>query len=319
MRLSDYGKCAPCILPVEPSPAAGRDCLLAFTKRCKWKVPALCFDIHISPTVLALEFGHYPPNLLQRMELPSVIESLLVASEEPITAPELARLVRSRLAEIEDGMTEEEEDYGKASELADDLKDRSSIDEDAVIEAIAALNRKYERGKRSFSIIERAKGWKIYTRPEYGGFVRQLFPGLKPRRLSPPAMETLAIIAYRQPVTKASIDHVRGVSSDSILQKLLDRELIKIAGRADLPGRPLLYSTTDFFFEHFGIKSINELPNAEELRAVELPEPPEQQETNAQSSSNDEPVEEKQLALAEPPRDNGSDDQHAPDFPTSEE
>ena len=233
------------------------------------------------------------------MDLPAVIEALLVASEEPLTSSDLARLVRARLAEIEDGTPEEEEDYGKVGELAEDLQELSAIDEEAVIEAIASLNRKYDRGKRSFSILERSKGWKIYTRPEYGGFVRQLFPGLKPRRLSPPAMETLAIIAYRQPVTKASIEHVRGVSSDSILQKLLDRELIKIDGRADLPGRPLLYATTDFFFEHFGIKSIDELPNAAELRAVHLPEPPSETEETTDEEGEGE-AEEKQLALVEP-------------------
>ena len=117
-------------------------------------------------------------------------------------------------------------------------------------------------------------------------------------------METLAIVAYRQPVTKASIEHVRGVSSDSILQKLLDRELIKIAGRADLPGRPLLYGTTDFFFEHFGIKSIDELPNSEELRAVELPEPPLPEDSPAQTESEDLNGGEKQLTLAEPSEGN---------------
>ncbi|MEO1835538.1 MAG: SMC-Scp complex subunit ScpB [Akkermansiaceae bacterium] len=229
------------------------------------------------------------------MDLSAVIEALLIASEEPLPSSELARLVRARLADIEDGGAEEDEDYGKAGELADDLKQLSAIDEEAVIEAISNLNKKYDRSKRSFSIIERSKGWKIYTQPEYGGFIRQLFPGLKPRRISPPAMETLAIIAYRQPVTKASIEHVRGVSTDSILQKLLDRELVKIEGRADLPGRPLLYATTDFFFEHFGIKSIDELPNSAELRAVELPEPPAPEE----GEEGDE-GEEKQLALVEP-------------------
>ena len=229
------------------------------------------------------------------MDLSAGIEALLIASEEPLPSSELARLVRARLADIADGGAEEDEDYGKASELADDLKQLSAIDEEAVIEAISNLNKKYDRSKRSFSIIERSKGWKIYTQPEYGGFIRQLFPGLKPRRLSPPAMETLAIIAYRQPVTKASIEHVRGVSTDSILQKLLDRELVKIEGRADLPGRPLLYATTDFFFEHFGIKSIDELPNSAELRAVELPEPPAPEE----GEEGDE-GEEKQLALVEP-------------------
>ena len=87
-------------------------------------------------------------------------------------------------------------------------------------------------------------------------------------------METLAIIAYRQPITKAAIEAVRGVACDGMVQKLLDRDLIRIGGRAELPGRPLLYETTDLFFEHFGIRSIDDLPNATELRKVKLPEPP---------------------------------------------
>jgi segregation and condensation protein B len=86
-------------------------------------------------------------------------------------------------------------------------------------------------------------------------------------------METLAIIAYRQPITKAAIEAVRGVACDGMIQKLLDRDLIRIGGRAELPGRPLLYETTDLFFEHFGIRSIDDLPNATELRKVKLPEP----------------------------------------------
>jgi hypothetical protein len=99
-------------------------------------------------------------------------------------------------------------------------------------------------------------------------------------------METLAIVAYRQPVTKASLEAVRGVSCDGMLQKLLDRELIKIGGRAELPGRPLLYETTDLFFEHFGVKSVDELPNASELRTVRLPEP--ESETDTESDNNQE-------------------------------
>ena len=91
--------------------------------------------------------------------------------------------------------------------------------------------------------------------------------------MSGPAMETLAIIAYRQPITKAAIEAVRGVACDGMIQKLLDRDLIRIGGRAELPGRPLLYETTDLFFEHFGIRSIDDLPNASELRKVKLPEP----------------------------------------------
>ena len=142
-----------------------------------------------------------------------------------------------------------------------------------VILAIAALISTYEESGRAFTLIERPKGWKLYTRIEYGDFVRQLFPGRKPERMSGPAMETLAIIAYRQPITKAAIEAVRGVSCDGMIQKLLDRDLIRIGGRAELPGRPLLYETTDLFFEHFGIRSIDDLPNANELRKVKLPEP----------------------------------------------
>jgi segregation and condensation protein B len=230
------------------------------------------------------------------MDLAAVIEALLVASEEPLPAGELARLVRAHVSEIEDSTGEEADDYGVAVRLGDDLAVLATVDEEAVLDAIATLNKRYERGKRSFLILERSKGWKIFTRPEFAGFVRQLFPGLKPRRLSPPAMETLAIIAYRQPITKASIEHVRGVATDSILQKLLDRELVKIDGRANLPGRPLLYATTDFFFEHFGIKSIDELPNAAELRAVVLPEP---SATDHEGAPRPDSAE-RQLALVEP-------------------
>lgn len=234
------------------------------------------------------------------MDLPAVIESLLIASEDPLSSSEIARLVRNRLAELEDGVEDGEECDETERAFAKEVGKNSEIKEETVVDAIQTLNRKYERGKRSFSIVERSKGWKIFTRPEYGGFVRQLFPGPKPRRLSPPAMEALAIVAYRQPVTKASIEHVRGVSSDSIIQKLLDRELIKISGRADLPGRPLLYGTTDFFFEHFGIKSIDELPNSEELRAVELPEPPLPEAAAEESDPNAISEGEKQLTFAEP-------------------
>jgi len=165
-----------------------------------------------------------------------------------------------------------------------------------VDEAIAKLNQAYEASGRSFVIAQRAKGWKLFTRPEYGGFVRLLFPGRKPERLSPPAMETLAIIAYRQPVTKSALEAVRGVSCDGMLQKLLDRELVRIDGRADLPGRPLLYATTDLFLEHFGISDIEELPNIGELRKVELPTGEESEETPGEEISAEEA--EKQLALS---------------------
>jgi segregation and condensation protein B len=89
--------------------------------------------------------------------------------------------------------------------------------------------------------------------------------------LSAPALETLAIIAYRQPITRADVEAVRGVNIDGVLQTLMERGLVKIAGRAEIPGRPLLYETTQFFLDHFGLRSLDELPNAEELRRRNLP------------------------------------------------
>lgn len=208
------------------------------------------------------------------MELPAIIEALLIASAEPLSLDELARLVRARVAEADDAVVKAREDGQAGAQLDPALAALAETDAAAVAAAIGELNAHYAESGRAFAVLERAKGWKIFTRVEYGDFVRQLFPGRKPERLSGPAMETLAIVAYRQPITKAAIEAVRGVACDGMLQKLLDRELIRIGGRADLPGRPLLYETTDVFFEHFGIRSVDDLPNAAELRSVKLPEPP---------------------------------------------
>jgi len=209
------------------------------------------------------------------MQLSAIVEALLIASQNPLTAEEIARLVRSRVAEAEDVRIREAEEGKEAPALPDWLSYMATTSSEQVVEAIATLNRIYQDSARSFTVLERPKGWKLYTKVEYADFVRQLFPGRKPERMSGPAMETLAIIAYRQPITKAAIEAVRGVACDGMIQKLLDRDLIRIGGRAELPGRPLLYETTDLFFEHFGIRSIDDLPNASELRKVKLPDPEE--------------------------------------------
>ena len=104
--------------------------------------------------------------------------------------------------------------------------------------------------------------------------MRGLFPEPKPARLSAPALETLAIIAYRQPITRADVEAVRGVTIDGVLQTLMERGLVKISGRAEIPGRPLLYETTQFFLDHFGLRTLDELPNVEELRKRYLPAAP---------------------------------------------
>lgn len=209
------------------------------------------------------------------MQLSAIVEALLIASQNPLAAEEIARLVRARVAEAEDIRIREAEEGKVVPAMPDWLAALAATSSEQVTEAIARLNQAYAESQRAFTVLERPKGWKLYTRVEYGDFVRQLFPGRKPERMSGPAMETLAIIAYRQPITKAAIEAVRGVACDGMIQKLLDRDLIRIGGRAELPGRPLLYETTDLFFEHFGIRSIDDLPNASELRKVKLPDPEE--------------------------------------------
>jgi len=209
------------------------------------------------------------------MHLSAIVEALLIASQNPLPSEEIARLVRARVAEAEDVRVRETEEGKESPALPEWLVELTATSPERIAAAIADLNQSYVENHRAFTIIERPKGWKVFTRLEYGEFVRQLFPGRKPERMSGPAMETLAIIAYRQPITKAAIEAVRGVACDGMIQKLLDRDLIRIGGRAELPGRPLLYETTDLFFEHFGIRSIDDLPNASELRKVKLPEPKE--------------------------------------------
>ena len=234
------------------------------------------------------------------MDLPSILESLLVASEAPLPSSELARLVRARAAEFsEDSITENPENAPApdSPERVLDLEALALTTEAEVATALSFLNETYEKSGRSFLAAKGAKGWKIYTKADYAGFVKLLFPGRKPERLSPPAMETLAIIAYRQPVTKSALEAVRGVSCDGMLQKLLDRELVKISGRADLPCRPLLYATTELFLEHFGITDIEDLPNIGELRKVELPDGTEDDEKKIEDSTPTQDAE-TQLALS---------------------
>ncbi len=192
------------------------------------------------------------------------MEAIIFASPEGASTKEITRCVRGAVA------TAREAD----GELAPEHITRyASVTEEDVVAAIGRLNAGYNETGRAFLLTERPAGWRIVSRLDFAVWVRELFPDKKPTRLTPSALETLAIIAYRQPLTKSSMEAVRGVSVDGPLQTLLDRNVVRIAGRADLPGRPLLYETTDLFFEHFGIKNVDDLPNAAELRSVKLPEP----------------------------------------------
>ena len=151
---------------------------------------------------------------------------------------------------------------------------QSEIAEDEIRAAIGRIREKYDDDSFAIGLAELNGGYQFLTKKAYYRIIQSLQIFKARKKLSQAAIETLAIIAYRQPITKSAIEAVRGVACDGMLQKLLDRELVRIGGRAELPGRPLLYETTESFYEHFGIRSIDDLPNATELRRVKLPEAP---------------------------------------------
>ncbi len=205
------------------------------------------------------------------MELNSIIEALLFASQEPLGVGEMQRALIGAVNEAVEVAKEEGREVDDAKLVI------KNVTEEQIRAALDALADHYEKDGRAFTIVERSTGWRICAKGQYGEWCRALYPGKKPQRLSQPAVETLAIIAYRQPITKSAIEAVRGVSVDTMVQQLLDRGFVKIDGRADLPGRPLLYSTTDMFLDHFGVRTLDDLPNAAELRRVKLPTPEEAQ------------------------------------------
>jgi segregation and condensation protein B len=208
------------------------------------------------------------------MTLTQVIEALVFASPKPLLTREILAALRSA-GESNEG--QEAQDYAK-------------IKEEGVLAALAEIQGQLTATGRAFQLVDRVNGWTLVSDPACAVWVRQLYPEAKPTRLTGPQLETLAIIAYRQPVTRADIEAVRGVAVDGVMQVLLDRGLVKIAGRAELPGRPLLYSTTEYFLQHFGLKSTDDLPNASELKRVSLPTaPPAEPSTAPDAPASTEP------------------------------
>ena len=191
------------------------------------------------------------------MTLAKIIEALLFRAQKPLSTKEMVDLLK------------------RASEAADfSSNDFGNVRSSEVAAALEQLKLEYVEQQRAFQLVEKAEGWQLATDPAYAPWVRELHPEPKPARLTAPALETLAIIAYRQPIARADVEAVRGVNIDGVLQTLLERGLVKISGRAEIPGRPLLYETTQFFLDHFGLRTLDELPNVEELRKRYLPVAP---------------------------------------------
>ena len=212
------------------------------------------------------------------MELIKIVEAMLFSYQEPLSVELICRAVKETAKDIIEAA--ENDNAPEVLDAADLVK----VSEDQIRKTIDDLIASYDKDGRSFTLVERATGWRLCAKGDFAEWCRALYPGKKVQRLSQPALETLAIIAYRQPITRSGMEAVRGVSVDAMVQQLLDRGLIRVEGRAELPGRPLLYGTTEGFLEHFNIKEIDDLPNSQELRRVKLPTAPEPEPAPAAES-----------------------------------
>ena len=171
------------------------------------------------------------------MRTTQIVEAVLFASDAPLKADEIAR--------------------------ADE-----GLDEDMVDEAVRALRADYGESERAFQVVELAEGYQMLTLPEYSPYLERFDTVPRPSRLSRPALETLAILAYRQPIGRLEVEYIRGVGSAGVLRTLQDRGLVHVVGRAEGIGRPLLYGTTPLFLEHFGFRNLDDLPRPDELPVI---------------------------------------------------
>ncbi|MCM5529126.1 SMC-Scp complex subunit ScpB [Parasegetibacter sp. NRK P23] len=188
-----------------------------------------------------MEIGHIIPH----------IEALIFASEKPLTSPEITDLVNNAFGFMEDKITIEQ-----------------------VETSLEGIVEKYNAEFYPFEVRESGGGWQFLTKKDFHKTVAQLNGDKFMKKLSAAAMETLAIVAYKQPITKSEIEAIRGVSSDYAIQKLLEKDLVIISGRnEDMPGKPLLYSTSKSFMDYFGINSADELPKIKEVLAEQMVEP----------------------------------------------
>ena len=170
-------------------------------------------------------------------EAKSIIEVLIFAANSPVSIDQLAKVI-------------------------------DELNNDTIVQLIRELQQEYDTLKRSFRIMEIANGFQMCTRNEYALWIKKFYTTEISTRLSVSALETLAIIAYKQPVTRAEVEEIRGVSSDSVIRTLLERNLIKVTGRKQAPGKPMIYETTTEFLMHFGLRDLSELPSIDEIERM---------------------------------------------------
>lgn len=183
---------------------------------------------------------------MEQIEKNKIVEALIFASDEPLSLKDIVEILR----------------------MSEEPHLRIRMTEDEVLSVIRDLNKEYVDTKRSFRIIQTAGGFQFATLPDFAVWLGLMAKEKSKRKLSQSALETLAVIAYKQPVTKPEIEAIRGVNVDYMLNALLERDLITIVGRAATPGRPLLYGTTKTFLKHFGINDLIDLPKPREIEEI---------------------------------------------------
>jgi len=192
---------------------------------------------------------------MEEARLTNIIESIIFASDQPVRVDQLYEIIH----EVEQ-VNQEEHHH---------LESQGKYEKEEIESAIEQLKVRYESGTYAFELRKVARGFQFMTKRSYYPYVKQATLKNNQKRLSRAALETLSIIAYRQPVSKAEIEFIRGVNCDYAVNKLLEKKLVCITGRADSPGRPLLYGTSEEFMQYFGISDISDLPKLKEFEALE--------------------------------------------------
>lgn len=165
--------------------------------------------------------------------------------------------------------------------LLNDLREVfGNLEASAIRQILEDLKNEYQEGRRGLSIVEVAGGFQMVTSSEYAEFLKKFYRQHHTEKLSVPALETLSIVAYKQPITKLDIEGIRGVNADGVVRNLLDKKLVKMVGRKDVVGRPFLYGTTKQFLEYFGLQSLEELPHLEEFENLQNSLPGNKEEGN---------------------------------------
>jgi|TARA_B110000444_G_scaffold236373_1_gene248204 segregation and condensation protein B len=195
-------------------------------------------------------------------DLKKTLEALLLSTAEPITLKDVVKIFARYHLELSQALEDAKDEKDEEAEL---MEVPSLVTQAQIRDMLIVLTDEAEVQDKAYRVVEGPNGYQIVTAPQFAEFVRLLRGEPRPMKLSPAALETMSIIAYRQPVTRAEMEAIRGVSVDSALNKLIELELALVTGRAELPGRPIQYGTTEKFLEFTGIKELDELPASDVL------------------------------------------------------